>query len=245
MFSKTALAKLIDHTLLRPDATEEDIIRLCEEARECHFACLMVFPSWLQVARRHLRDSDTKLGAVVAYPFGALPPACKVFETRQCISLGAAEIDMVVNIGALRSGNLDLVKREIQDVVTQAKISGLTEDGEEVMIKIIVETGMTTREEQEKVVRIAEECRADFIKTCSGCGPRGATVEDVRFLRQVAGREMGIKAAGGIRTYEHAVALINAGANRIGTSSGVAILRGYEQSQHPLPEEAMTQRPSA
>ena len=242
MFSRTALAKMIDHTLLRPDATEEEIIRLCEEAREYHFACITVFPSWLQVARRHLRDSDAKLGAVVAYPFGALPPACKVFETRQSITLGADEVDMVVNLGALRSGNLDLVKREVQDVVTQAKLAGLTEDGEEILVKVIVETGMTTRDEQEKVVRIAEECRADFIKTCSGYGPRGATVEDVRFLRQVAGREMGIKASGGVRTYEQAVALINAGANRIGTSSGVAILRGYEHSQHPLPEEAVARR---
>jgi len=237
MFSKTALAKMIDHSLLRPDATEEEIIRHCEESKEYHFACVMVMPAWLGTAKKRLRDSDVKLGTVIAFPFGMISTCCKVFEARYAIGMGASELDVVVNLGALKSGNHTQVHRDLEEVVTVAKLAGLTEDGEDVLTKVILEVGLTTREEQEKVCRIAEEVRADFVKTCTGLGPRPVTVEDVRHLRHCLSREMGIKASGGIRTVEQATALINAGANRIGTSTGTAIVDSYKEYQAILAEE--------
>ena len=229
MFSKTALAKMIDHSLLRADATEEQIIEFCELAKRYHFASVVVFPYWLPVAGRALRGSDVKACTVIAFPHGCLPTAAKVHEARQAIAARAQEIDVVVNLGALKSGDYDHVYRDLEEIVTVAKLNGITEDGEEVLTKIIVETTLTTREEQERVCRIAEEVRADFIKTCTGSGPRPVSVEDVKFLRSVVGREMGIKAAGGIRTYEQAMALINAGANRVGTSTGPAIVEAFDR----------------
>jgi len=237
MFSRTALAKMIDHSLLRPDATEDDIIRHCEEAKEFHFACVIVFPSWLGVAKKRLRDSDVKLGTVIAFPYGALPTCCKVFEARQAIGMGASEIDVVANIGMLKSGHFQCVHRDLEEVVTVAKMAGLTEDGDDVLTKVIVEVGITTREEQERLCRIAEEVRADFVKTCTGTGPRAVTVEDIRHLRHCLGRETGIKASGGIRTIERALELINAGASRIGTSTGLAIVRAFDGFEENVAEE--------
>ncbi|UCH33632.1 MAG: deoxyribose-phosphate aldolase [Armatimonadota bacterium] len=239
MFSRVALAKMIDHSLLRPEATEEEIVAFCEESRREHFATVMVYPCWLTVAARCLRDSDVKLGTVVGFPFGATTTACKVFEAKHAITTYASELDMVVNIGALKSGNLDSVRRDIEEVVTAAEMTRLTANGEEVLVKVILETGLTTREEQEKVCRIVQEVRAHFVKTSTGFGPRGASVEDIRFLRQAVGRDIGIKAAGGIRTYKQTLEFINAGADRIGTSSGVAILGGYDKVEEPIAEEAL------
>lgn len=239
MFSKIALAKMIDYSVLRPDATEEEIVRCCEEAKEYHFACVMVLPYWCHVAERRLRDSDVKVGSVIAYPFGTTPTAAKVCEARQAIGHGATELDVVVNLGALKSGDYATVQQDIEEVVTAAKLAGLTEDGEDILAKVIVEVGLTTREEQVRVCKMAQAARADFLKTCTGQGPRKVTVQDVKHLRQHAGREMGIKAAGGIRTIEQAAALINAGANRIGTSTGIAIVDAYDQSRGALTEEVL------
>lgn len=239
MFSRTALAKMIDHSLLRPDATEEEIIRHCEEAKECHFACVMVLPAWLSVAKKRLRDSDVKLGTVVAFPYGMIPTACKVFEARQAIALGASELDVVASIGALKSGHCSQVHRDLEEVVTVAKLAGLTEDGEDVLTKVIVEVGLTSKEEQERLCRIVEEVRADFVKTCTGMGPRPVTIEDVRHLRHCLNREVGIKASGGIRTVQQAMGLINAGASRIGTSTGVSIVKAYDEFQELAAEEAV------
>jgi deoxyribose-phosphate aldolase len=236
MFSKTALAKMIDHSFLRHDASEHEVVNFCEESRDEHFAAVVVFPYWLPVAAKHLRGSDVKLATVVGFPFGATPVTCKVYETQKAVEMGAEEIDMVINLGALRSGHLDVVRREIEKVVTEAEMDGLTEDGEEILVKVIIETGLTSRYEQEQVCKIAEEARADFIKTCTGLGPRGATVEDVKFLRQVLSRDLGIKASGAIRTYGQTLAMVNAGANRIGTSCGFAILKEYERIEQPLAE---------
>jgi len=239
MFSRIALAKMIDQSLLRPEASEDEIIRFCEESRQEHFATVVVYPCWLGAAWRCLRDSDVKLGTVIGFPFGTQTTACKVFEARQAMSLHANELDMVVNIGALKSGDFDVVQRDIEEVVTAAKSPDRSDD---VLLKVIVETGYFLPEEAdklEKVCRIVQEVRADFVKTCTGFGPRGASPEDVKFLRQAAGRDIGVKAAGGIRTYEHALALINAGADRLGTSSGIAILEGYERAEEPIAEEAL------
>jgi deoxyribose-phosphate aldolase len=238
MFSKTALAKMIDHSVLRPDATEEEIIRQCEEAKEYHFACLMVLPFWVPLANKRMRDSDVKVGTVVAFPYGMLPTSCKVMEARQAIGSGAAELDIVMNLGAVKSGNYSVAHRDLEEVVTVAKMAGLTEDGEDVLTKIIIEVGLTTPEEQERVCRIAEEVRADFVKTCTGLGPRPVTVEDIRHLRHSISREMGVKASGGIRTMQQAMSLINAGANRIGTSTGPAIVNAFEEFHEVVAQEA-------
>jgi deoxyribose-phosphate aldolase len=237
MFSSTALAKMIDHSLLRPDATEEEVIRHCEEAKEYHFACVMVLPVWVSMAKKRLRESDVKVGTVIAFPFGMISTCCKVFEARQALGMGASELDIVVNLGALKSGNFPAVHRDLEEVVTVAKLAGLTEDGQDVLTKLIVEVGLTTREEQERVCRIAEEVRADFVKTCTGMGPRPVVVEDVRHLRHCLSQETGIKASGGIRTVEQAMTLINAGANRIGTSTGTAIVNSFDKYQEILAEE--------
>jgi deoxyribose-phosphate aldolase len=239
MFSKIALAKMIDHSLLRPDATEDDVIRCCEEAKELHFACLMVLPYWCPVAERRVRDSDVKVGTVVAYPFGVLPTSLKAHEARHAIGSGAVELDIVVNLGAVKSHDYSAVERDLEEVVTAAKLAGLTEDGDDILAKVIIEVGLTTREEQSRVCRIAKSVRADFIKTCTGQGPRGVTVQDVKHIRQVIGREMGVKASGGIRTIQQAMALINAGANRIGTSTGVQIVESYDLSQGAMTEEVL------
>lgn len=236
MFSRIALAKMIDQSLLRAEAREEEIVRFCEESRREHFATVMVYPCWLAVAARCLGDCDVKLGTVIGFPSGATITACKVFEAKQAMNLHASELDMVINIGALKSGKLDVVRRDIEEVVTAAKSP---ERGDKVLVKVILETGLTTRREQEKVCRIVREVRADFVKTCTGFGPNKASVEDIKFLRQAVGRDVGIKAAGGIRTYEQALALINAGADRLGTSAGLAILEGYDKAEEPIAEEAL------
>jgi deoxyribose-phosphate aldolase len=229
VFSKTALAKMIDHSLLRAEATEEAIIEFCEQAKRYHFASVVVFPYWVPVARKALRGSDVKVCTVIAFPHGCLPTAAKVYEARQAVAARVQEMDVVVNLGALKSGDYDHVYRDLEEVVTVAKLNGITDDGEEILTKIIIETTLTTRDEQERTCRMAEEIRADFIKTCTGQGPRAVSVEDVKFLRSVVGREMGIKAAGGIRTYEQAMAMINAGANRIGTSTGPVIVEAFDR----------------
>ena len=239
MFSRIALAKMIDYSILRPDSTEDDTLAYCDEAIEYHFACVMVLPCWCQAAERRLRGSDIKVGTVIAYPFGVVPTPVKVYEARQAIGNGATELDIVVNIAALKSHDYATVQGDVDEVVTVANIAGLTEDGDDILTKVIIEVGLTTRDEQTRVCRIANAARADFIKTCTGRGPRAVTVQDVKHIRQAVGREMGVKAAGGIRTLEQAVALINAGANRIGTSTGVAIVLSYDQSQGALTEEVL------
>jgi deoxyribose-phosphate aldolase len=239
MFSKIALAKMIDYSNLRPDAPEGEIIRYCEEAKEAHFACVVVLPYWCQLAERRLRGSDVKVGTVVAYPLGCIPTSVKVYEARHAINTGASELDIVINIAALKSGDYDTVQRDIEEVVNAAKLAGITHDGDDTCTKVIVEVGLTTRDEQTRVCRMANAVRADFIKTCTGLGPRPVTLQDVKHIRHAVGREMGIKAAGGIRTIQQAAALINAGANRIGTSTGMAIVEAYDQSQGVMTEEVL------
>ena len=239
MFSRIALAKMIDHSILRPDASEDDILHYCDEAMEYHFACVLVLPYWCQTAEKRLRGSDVKVGTVIAYPFGAVPTSVKVYEARHAINAGAAEIDVVVNLPAVKSHDYATVQRDLEEIVTLSNLAGLTEDGDDILTKVIIEVGLTTREEQTRVCRIAKAVRADFIKTCTGRGPRRVSVQDIKHIRQAVGREMGVKAAGGIRTIEQATALINAGANRIGTSTGVAIVEAYDQSQGALTEEVL------
>lgn len=213
------LAPLIDHTLLRADATAEAIDRLCDEAREHRFASVCVNPSWAARATARLAGSGVEVCTVIGFPLGAHTPAVKVVETGQAIRDGASEIDMVIDIGALRSGDLALVERDIAGVVAVCRVTGA-------VCKVIIEAAMLTDEEKVAASLLAKRAGADFVKTSTGFGPGGATAADVALMRRAVGPEMGIKAAGGIRTRAEAEALIAAGATRLGTSAGVAIVAG-------------------
>ncbi|KXT75058.1 Deoxyribose-phosphate aldolase [Streptococcus sp. DD10] len=215
------LNKLIDHTLLKPDATKEQIGHLLLEARKYDFASVCVNPTWVAYAAQKLKQSDVKVCTVIGFPLGANTPEVKAYETQNAIENGADEIDMVINIGALKSGEVEIVEQDIQAVVN---VSG------DKLVKVIIETCLLTNDEKVLVCQLAKKAGADFVKTSTGFSTGGATVVDVSLMRQTVGTEMGVKASGGARSYKDALEFINAGANRIGTSSGVAILKGEEVS---------------
>ncbi|MDK2932163.1 MAG: deoxyribose-phosphate aldolase [Bacillota bacterium] len=212
------LAAIIDHTLLKPEATKDQIVKLCEEAMEFGFASVCVNPTYVSLAAGLLKDTPVKVCTVVGFPLGASTPLVKAVEVRDAIAAGAREIDMVINVGALKSGDDDLVGRDIRAVVEAARGRAL--------VKVILETALLTNDEKVKACLIAKAEGADFVKTSTGFGPGGATVEDVRLMRKVVGADMGVKAAGGIRTLETALAMVEAGASRIGASASVAIVKG-------------------
>jgi len=209
---------MIDHTLLKPEATEEQIRRLCAEAREYNFAAVCVNPTWVRLCAEELSDSPVKVCSVIGFPLGATTPEVKAYEAEQVIADGAQEVDMVINIGALKSKDYQLVERDIAAVVQVAH-------AHDAIVKVIIETGLLTEEEKIKACELAKAAGADYVKTSTGFGPGGATVDDVRLMRRVVGPEMGVKAAGGIRTAEVAREMIAAGATRLGASAGVKIVR--------------------
>lgn len=211
------LNKYIDHTLLKADASQEQIETLIEEAKKYDFASVCVNPTWVNFAAQALKATDVKVCTVIGFPLGANTPELKAFETSDAIQNGANEVDMVINIGALKSRNFDLVKRDIRAVVEAAKGT---------LVKVIIETCLLTDDEKVKACQIAQKAGADFVKTSTGFSTGGATVEDVALLRKTVGPDMGVKASGGARSYEDALAFIKAGATRIGASSGVAIMEG-------------------
>lgn len=211
------LNKYIDHTLLKPDASQEQIETLIEEAKKYDFASVCVNPTWVNFAAQALKATDVKVCTVIGFPLGANTPELKAFETSDAIQNGANEIDMVINIGALKSRNFDLVERDILAVVEAAKGT---------LVKVIIETCLLTDDEKVKACQIAQKAGADFVKTSTGFSTGGATVEDVALMRKTVGPDMGVKASGGARSYEDALAFIKAGATRIGASSGVAIMEG-------------------
>jgi len=213
------LAPFIDHTLLRADATAAGIDRICAEAREHHFASVCVNPSRVRRVAANLSGSGVVTCSVVGFPLGAHTPAAKAMEAGEAIGNGAGEIDMVIDIGALKSGDLALVERDIAGVVEVCRAAGAH-------CKVIIEAAMLTDEEKVVASLLAKRAGADFVKTSTGFGPGGATVYDVALMRRAVGPDMGIKAAGGIRTRQDAQALIAAGATRLGTSAGVAIVAG-------------------
>lgn len=216
--SPAQLARLIDHTLLRPEATREQIVTLCQEARTHHFASVCVNPAYVALAAELLAGvEDVLVCTVIGFPLGATLPAVKACEAEQVIALGAREVDMVQNVGALKSGDLALVRQDIAAVVEVAH-------GQGALCKVILETALLTDEEKIAACTIAKEAGADFVKTSTGFGPGGATVHDVTLMRQSVGPQMGVKASGGIRSYADALAMIQAGASRIGASAGVRIL---------------------
>jgi len=212
------LSQLIDHTLVSPEATLEDLTRACEEAKRHHFAALIVNSSYAIRARTALAGSGVKVGIVVGFPHGTCTTTVKIVEAMEAMKNGVEELDIVINRGLVKSGKLDLVEIDIKNVIAMTK--GL-------MHKIILETDVLTRDEIEKVCKIAVRAGAEFVKTSTGYGPRGATVEDVRLIRSIVGSTCRIKASGGIRDLATVVALVEAGAERIGTSAGPAIMEEF------------------
>ena len=209
------ITKLIDHTLLKPDATKSDIKQLCKGAIEHGFASVFVNPVYVPIVVEILMDQEPKVGTVIGFPLGGVSPEMKFAETRFVIHQGAEEIDMVLNVGALKDGNLDLIKKEIGEVVNAA-------DGN--CVKVILETCLLTNEEKVSVCTIAKALGAHFVKTSTGFSTTGATVEDVKLMRETVGTDMGVKASGGIKTLSDLNIMVAAGANRIGTSAAIAIL---------------------
>lgn len=212
------IARMIDHTLLKPDATPQQIAQLCNEAREYGFAAVCVNPVHVAQAAALLTGSATVVCSVAGFPLGANGTAAKVFETRQAIADGAREIDMVISIGHLKAGDDDHVRNDIRSVVEAVHADGA-------ICKVIIETALLTDDEKRRACMLAVEAGADFVKTSTGFASGGATVDDVSLMRAVVGERARVKAAGGIRTLTDARAMIAAGAERIGTSSGVAIVR--------------------
>lgn len=212
------IASVIDHTLLKPETTEEMIIKLCKEAEEYGFYSVCVNPNYVSLASEILGDSDVKIATVVGFPLGANTKEVKAYETRKAIEDGAHEIDMVINIGALKSKDFSKVKEDIEAVVDAA--------GKEAIVKVIIETCLLTDEEKVKACELAMEAGAHFVKTSTGFSTGGATVEDVKLMKSVVGDKMEIKASGGIRDYQKAMAMIEAGASRIGASASVHIVEG-------------------
>jgi deoxyribose-phosphate aldolase len=234
MFSKTGLAKMIDAAMLRGNATVDDIRRLCANAKKYHFASVTVFPYWVGLAAHELKGSDVKIGSVVGLPFGLISPMMKAAEVRQAVHDGANTVEVVVNIGELASEHYDVIRKEIHEVVNAAKMRALTDEGGEVAVMLTVETALSTRDQQRRVVDMVGEYRGDFIITNTGFAQRGVTVEDILALREMAGYDIGIKAAGGIRTVEQARTLINAGADRLGTSAGMQIVESFDNGRPNL-----------
>lgn len=214
-------AKMIDHTILKADATMEQVEALCGEAAEYGFASVCVNSSYVPFCSEMLADSDVSVCTVVGFPLGAMSTAAKVMETRQAILDGADEIDMVVHVGMIKSGDWDYVESDIQEVVDEAK--------DKALVKVIIETCLLTDEEKVHVCQICKDAGADFVKTSTGFSSGGATVEDVALMRRTVGPDMGVKASGGVRTLQAAEAMVKAGATRLGTSSGAAIIKEAEQ----------------
>jgi deoxyribose-phosphate aldolase len=217
------IAQFIDHTLLKPDATKDDIHKLCEEALQYKFASVCVNPTYVSLASSILKSSPVKVCSVVGFPFGTHAPEIKALETRQAIRQGAKEIDMVINIGALKSEDDDLLFRDIRAVVEACEDGGA-------LLKVIIEAALLTDEEKVKACQIARKARADYVKTSTGFGPGGATAQDVELMSHVVqDTKMGVKAAGGIRSYADVEKMIRAGATRVGASAGIQIVKEAKQ----------------
>ena len=216
---KKTIASMIDHTLLKPEATPAQIEKLCAEAAEYHFASVCVNPVYIPLAARLLKGTGVKVCCVVGFPLGAIAPEQKAAEAASCAAMGAEELDMVIHVGAAKAGDWALVQRDIEGVVKAAAGHA---------VKVIIETCLLTDEEKVKACEAAKAAGAHFVKTSTGFSTGGATTHDIALMRKTVGPEMGVKASGGIRDYETAMAMIEAGANRIGASAGIAIVAAAE-----------------
>ncbi len=210
-------ASMIDHTLLKADATRNQIEKLCEEAKKYEFASICVNPTWVNLSAQLLANTNVKVCTVIGFPLGATTSEVKAFETKNAIDNGAQEIDMVINIGALKNKEYEVVRDDIKAVVEAANGT---------LVKVIIETSLLTDEEKVKACELSVEAGADFVKTSTGFSTGGATAEDVALMRKTVGPELGVKASGGVRNLEDMKKMVEAGATRIGASSGVAIING-------------------
>lgn len=209
--------KLIDHTALKPNTNKESILKLIAEAKTYDFASVCVNPCWVALAHQELKNTDVKVCTVIGFPLGANTIEVKVFETKDAIEKGAQEIDMVINIAMLKDKEYDYVENEIHQIVEAAK--------DKAIVKVIIETCLLTDEEKIKACELSQKAGADFVKTSTGFSTGGATVHDIALMRKTVGAEMGVKASGGVHTYEEALAMVEAGATRIGASAGVKLLK--------------------
>lgn len=212
------LNRMIDHTILKPEATEAAVQKIIDEAKEYNFFSVCINPCWVAFASEQLEDTDVAVCTVIGFPLGANTPEVKAYEAADAIKNGANEVDMVINIGALKSQQYDHVRQDIQGIVDAAKGKAL--------VKVIIETALLTDEEKVKACELAKEAGADFVKTSTGFSTGGAKVADIRLMRETVGPDMGVKASGGVHNAEEALAMIEAGATRIGASTGVAIVSG-------------------
>lgn len=209
--------KLIDHTALKPNTNKESILKLIAEAKTYDFASVCVNPCWVALAHQELKNTDVKVCTVIGFPLGANTTEVKVFETKDAIEKGAQEIDMVINIAMLKDKEYDYVENEIHQIVEAAK--------DKAIVKVIIETCLLTDEEKIKTCELSQKAGADFVKTSTGFSTGGATVHDIAIMRKTVGAEMGVKASGGVHTHEEALAMVEAGATRIGASAGVKLLK--------------------
>ena len=216
-------AKMIDHTLLKPEATKEQVKNLCEEAVQYGFHSVCVNSSFVYYCAELLKDSDVKVCTVIGFPLGAMSTAGKAAEAQAAVADGAEELDMVIHVGMIKSGDWDYVKQDIASVVEAA--------GDKAVVKVILETCLLTDEEKRKACMICKEAGASFVKTSTGFSNGGATVKDVALMREAVGSDMGVKASGGIRSFQDARAMVEAGADRIGASSGRAIIREQKEGE--------------
>lgn len=214
--------KFIDHTALKADTAKAVIIKLCDEAKEYHFASVCVNPTWVNYCAEYLKDTDVKVCTVIGFPLGANTPEVKAFEAKNAIEHGADEVDMVINIGALKDGNHELVYNDIKAVVDAS---------EDHCVKVIIETCLLTDEEKVIVCELAKKAKATFVKTSTGFSTGGATPQDVALMKKTVGDELEVKASGGVRNYNDMMAVIQAGATRIGTSAGVKLMNNEESHE--------------
>lgn len=221
--NRQELARYIDHTLLKPEATPEAVISVCREAVTYHFAAVCVNPVFVPLVAKELADSDVAVCSVVGFPLGATTTASKVCETELAVAQGATEIDMVIQVGLLKSGKITAVRNDIAAVAAVCHSHGA-------ILKVILETALLTDEEKVTACKLCQDAGADFVKTSTGFSSGGATAADIALMRQTVGPDMGVKAAGGIHNYEEAMAMIEAGATRIGASKGIAIVGGAPKS---------------
>lgn len=213
--------KYIDHTILKPETTKAQILTLCEEAKQFNFASVCVNPTWVATCANELKGTDVKVCTVIGFPLGATFKEVKAYETKLAIENGASEIDMVINVGAAKDQNWELVYEDIKAVVAAAN---------GVLVKVIIETCLLTDEEKVKACEMAVKAGAHFVKTSTGFSTGGATAADVALMRQTVGESVGVKASGGVRTAEDMKVMVEAGANRIGTSGGVSLVQGKENT---------------
>jgi len=229
-----SMARYVDHTLLKPDATSDQIAQLCYEARKFEFASVCVNPTHVKLCANLLKGSSVDVCTVIGFPLGASSPAVKAFETETALKDGATEIDMVINIGALKAKDFDLVAQDINGVVRTAHAAGA-------IVKVIIETALLDENEKVTACLLSKEAGADFVKTSTGFSGGGATVEDIALMRKVVGPEMGVKASGGVRNYEDARNMVKAGATRIGASAGVKIVQGEKEANGSVGETKKAQ----